>query len=721
MGQLSTEYVERLREITRIKEKALKTEETSLDIAKKMQNALRNYNKDLESSKSIEEQIKKNKELINKATEEQKNILNSNKLSVTDINRLEQARIAMLAIGNRERSIELEKAKSLEERDKEFIKSEEERLEASKNRLKTLTDNMSEEARIAFQLEKQIEAMKVLIGTDEKSLELAKKRELKEKSIAALKKLTGVENISLTTIVLNAFDKLDKAQTDFQRQTGKTVDYTKAIAGTFSTGMISMSDYVKTASELTKQIGSNAQVIFSPQTIAETSILTNAMGLAVDEANNLAILSRTARVEMDKQDDAIIKNVDNFNRQNRTAFTGAQIMKDIAKTSAATTVSLGSSAEKIAKANLEARKLGLSLDQVDKIAESLLNFEQSISSELEAELLTGKNINLETARLLALNNDLEGVAKELGKNQELLNSYINGNRIQQESIAKAMGMSREEMGKMIMNQKTQLGLSDEQVQKASGLSKEDFRRLTLQENINKSIEKMAEALAAPLEMLAKLVNFANQFYGIWILLAGVALIKSINGMAKLIESVKILKAARLAMLPIEETEAAIETEKAVASGWAASMSGPQSILTGGIAGLIMGGIITAAILAATKSIGDGIFPKDGKPMVVSKEGGLFKGTANDEVVMAPGVSKLASKNPTTDPGISKLATTKSPATVVANNNAELVGKMDEFIKRQEQSNEVLRGIHKSQPKEFALNLETSKFGTAINTTTYKTK
>ena len=57
----------------------------------------------------------------------------------------------------------------------------------------------------------------------------------------------------------------------------------------------------------------------------------------------------------------------------------------------------------------------MELSQVDAIADSLLNFEQSIANELEAELLLGKNINLEKARQAALNNDLATVAKEIAE------------------------------------------------------------------------------------------------------------------------------------------------------------------------------------------------------------------------------------------------------------------------------------------------------------------
>ena len=40
------------------------------------------------------------------------------------------------------------------------------------------------------------------------------------------------------------------------------------------------------------------------------------------------------------------------------------------------------------------KSLGLEMDKVDAIADSLLQFEQSIANEMEAELLLGKNLNL---------------------------------------------------------------------------------------------------------------------------------------------------------------------------------------------------------------------------------------------------------------------------------------------------------------------------------------
>jgi len=46
-----------------------------------------------------------------------------------------------------------------------------------------------------------------------------------------------------------------------------------------------------------------------------------------------------------------------------------------------------------------------------------LDFESSIANELEAELLLGKNINLEKARQAALDNDLATLAVEIKNKQ----------------------------------------------------------------------------------------------------------------------------------------------------------------------------------------------------------------------------------------------------------------------------------------------------------------
>lgn len=134
------------------------------------------------------------------------------------------------------------------------------------------------------------------------------------------------------------------------------------------------------------------------------------------------------------------------------ALNEKKIMLDINATSDRLKLSIKGGGEGLANAAVEAAKLGVSLGDVEKIADSLLSFEQSIEKELNAELLTGKDLNLEEARRLALNNDMEGVAREINKQVGSAAEFSKMNRIQQEAMAEAVGMTAEQLGSALVEQ-----------------------------------------------------------------------------------------------------------------------------------------------------------------------------------------------------------------------------------------------------------------------------
>ena len=150
--------------------------------------------------------------------------------------------------------------------------------------------------------------------------------------------------------------------------------------------------------------------------------------------------------------DNAIATVGEFNKQNKTAINYNAVLSDVANSSKRLQVSLGANPESLMKAATAAAALGLSLGEVEQVADSLLNFESSIQKEMEAELLTGQQLNLEKAREFALNNDIKGLSEEIGKNQGIITAFSSGNRIQQKAIADAMGLSVEQLGNMYYQQ-----------------------------------------------------------------------------------------------------------------------------------------------------------------------------------------------------------------------------------------------------------------------------
>jgi len=150
-----------------------------------------------------------------------------------------------------------------------------------------------------------------------------------------------------------------------------------------------------------------------------------------------------------------------------------QVMEGVAKTSNIIKLSFKGSAEELTKAFVSSKKLGLELQKVDDIAGSLLNFEDSIAAEMEAELLSGKDLNLEKAREAALLGDNAKLMEEIkqsGIDQLFLNAKT---RPEQEAIARAIGMSRESMADMVSeakaNEATNTKLVDTQAQSLAAM------------------------------------------------------------------------------------------------------------------------------------------------------------------------------------------------------------------------------------------------------------
>ena len=145
------------------------------------------------------------------------------------------------------------------------------------------------------------------------------------------------------------------------------------------------------------------------------------------------------------------------------------LLKDIGNLSASTTLSLGKNPGLIADAVASAKALGMEMSKVDDIAGSLLDFESSIEAELEAELLLGKDINLEKARQAALNNDLATVAKEISEQAGSAAEFGEMNRIQQEALAKAVGMGRDDLAQTLFIQEQLVGATGEQAAETEAL------------------------------------------------------------------------------------------------------------------------------------------------------------------------------------------------------------------------------------------------------------
>jgi hypothetical protein len=213
--------------------------------------------------------------------------------------------------------------------------------------------------------------------------------------------------------------------------------------------------------------------------------------------------------------------------QKGLAINVKQLLKETSNISNAIKLSIGGGAKGLAEAAVKAKEFGINLEQADKIANSLLEFESSISSELEAELLTGKQLNLETARLAALNGDIGKVAEEINSQIGGSAEFTKMNRIQQEAYARAVGMSREELANSLVEQEglQKIGvktaaqakekydnlrktMSAEEASAALGddaLARQ-YEQQSIQEKFNQSVEKLKDIFVSIADPVLQIVK-----------------------------------------------------------------------------------------------------------------------------------------------------------------------------------------------------------------------
>lgn len=248
----------------------------------------------------------------------------------------------------------------------------------------------------------------------------------------------------------------NKLTTEFARnlnQTAKEARETRdqVLRLSISTqGLANATDYAEILSQTSKTFGISAQLTDSQ--LKTLGLLTKELGLSGEAAQNLLKYSTLTGKELNQQTKDIVGQTLLANDRNKVNIRYQDILEDISSASSATLLTLQKFPGGVQRAAFETRKFGLSMMTVSKIGEGLLDFESSISAELEAELLTGKQLNLERARMAALTGDTATLAREIAANFGTAEEFSRMNVIQQNAYAKSLGMSRDELSEVYAQQ-----------------------------------------------------------------------------------------------------------------------------------------------------------------------------------------------------------------------------------------------------------------------------
>lgn len=219
----------------------------------------------------------------------------------------------------------------------------------------------------------------------------------------------------------------------------------------------------KTFGELNRAFGTGSTSLATkfPEVVTEATKLREAMGLSAQSTAELAKMAIVSGKSLEQQKLAMIGSVKAVEAEFGARLNMREVMEETGKVTGQVRAQLQANPELIARAVAVAKELGMTLEGVAKAAGSLLNFEQNIENELEAELLLGKQINLERARAAALAGDFETVAKEINEQVGSFADFSKLNVLQQNALAKSVGMTSDELADQLLAKENLNQLAEE--------------------------------------------------------------------------------------------------------------------------------------------------------------------------------------------------------------------------------------------------------------------
>jgi len=167
---------------------------------------------------------------------------------------------------------------------------------------------------------------------------------------------------------------------------------------------------------------------------------------------------------------------------------------------------LGANPALIAESVAQAKALGMELEEVASAGKALLDFESSISNELEAELLIGKQLNLERARAAALTGDFETLTREINANVGDFYEFSKLNVLQQDALAKSVGMNTDQLSEQLLKKADLNKLSQQARADGRDDIAAELEKLSVSDKFNNSMEKFKGIITDVLGILTPIAE-----------------------------------------------------------------------------------------------------------------------------------------------------------------------------------------------------------------------
>jgi len=393
--------------------------------------------------------------------------------------------------------------------------------------LKKAADNLVIQRQVLYQVDAQLRTLQKINEEYQKQNNLFALMGSKLKDFGkSLKEFFSVA--SIFKMLIDGALRFNKVSVDIS----KNLDYGANNANRITNEMVRMtrsSDNINVtlanAAEAMGQLNSATgfNVELSRDTLETQIMLTKQLGLSGDEAAvvyKFSLLTGKSSFQLEKSlSRAYVANKNAL----KVGTSYKEVLATLSRTSGELAVSLGTNPNVLAKAVVQAKAFGTTLEQTKSQGDALLDFETSLENELKAELLTGEQLNLERARAAALAGDQVALAQELNSQGMTLAKFEKMNVLARRAYAQAVGLSSDELADQLRKQKMAIESGKSLAQLTQEEADEAKKRQNIQDKFNQGILKLQDTignlLAGPLgafiDSLANGLNYVNKIFSVF--------------------------------------------------------------------------------------------------------------------------------------------------------------------------------------------------------------
>ena len=464
-------------------DESLKAAREAAQAGKDNAKSAKNRNAEFDKSTSLAKKL-------NEALTEERNILRDIELgqaSIKDLLKQQETRQKLI------RDIESEKQVLLLSQDEltqDFILNQQAQIDAAKQ-LGVLADgevDKLKEKNILIDLSKsQMDTLNTLTGG------------LAEKAVDFVNALKANPMVLIASAIVGLIKmmlEVGNAAAEIGRNLGVGAKEARAINQSFNSIASNSKDFTQTAAKIgqamnliNEGLGTSA-TLFGGALLDTMSTLQNRMGLTADATFGLYQAASLSGKSMEETYLSAFATSAEVGKQSGILLNHKSILEETGKITGQIRAQLGGSVEAISAAIAKARTFGMELKEVAAAGKQLLDFEQSISAELEAELITGKQLNLEKARLAALTGDYELLTEEINANVGDFYEFSKLNVLQQEQLARAVGMEANQLSDVLMKRANLDQLAQEAENRGERELANNYMQLSLQQKFNAALEKL---------------------------------------------------------------------------------------------------------------------------------------------------------------------------------------------------------------------------------------